>query len=304
MAVQISFSVMEKQSLICHKICMQLTASKKSRAGFTLIELLVVIAIIAILAAMLLPALSKAKARAATISCVSDVKQLLICTIMYAGDNGDAVVNNESNGNQQAGPKAWVTAGTKLGVGTWTGNARVDTTDFAAKYGILYDYNKSTKIYHCPADQLNVFGSAGVLRYRSYSIPTGMNWANSGDYANPYAKASYKKFSTMNAPAPVSAAMFIEEAGNSIDNNVIGVFVQDSMVYWNVPSNRHNNSGVIGFADGHSEAHRWQSRWLPAANAMADTGAGDVGISFNAPSGGAAQDKDYAYLMTVAPQTN
>ena len=71
-----------------------------------------------------------------------------------------------------------------------------------------------------------------------------------------------------------------------------------------LPSNRHNNAGTIGFADGHAEAHRWQSRWLPAANLIPDDGSGDTGKSFNAASGGAAQDKDYAYLMTVVPPTN
>ena len=277
-------------------------AAKNSPAGFTLIELLVVIAIIAILAAMLLPALGKAKQRAYMINCVSNTKQLQLCAVMYAGDNNDAVVNNESNGNAACGPNAWVKAGATFP--PYTGNARTDATNSAARNGILYDYNKSPNIYHCPADQLTVFGTT-TLRYRSYSVSTGMNWANGvpPDLANTYAKASYKKFSSMNNPAPVNAAYFIEEAGNSIDNNVIGVFVQDSTVYWNVPSNRHNNSGVIGFADGHAENHRWQSKWLPAANAMADTGAGNQGVSFNAASGGAAQDKDYAYLMTVAPQT-
>jgi len=275
------------------------------RRGFTLIELLVVIAIIAILAAMLLPALSKAKQKALTINCVSNQKQLLLCTVMYAGDNSDDVVNNESNGNAACGPNAWVKAGMITGVGSWTGNARTDTSDNAARYGILAEYNKSTSIYRCPAEKTMV-GTAFVkaLRYRSYSIPTGMNWADGGNYTTAYAAASYKKFSAMNNPKPVLAAMFIEEAANSIDNNVIGVFVQDSRNYWNVPSNRHNNAGTIGFADGHAESHRWQSGWLPAANLIPDDFSGDTGKSFNAASGGAVQDKDYAYLMTLVPPTN
>jgi len=270
------------------------------RPGFTLIELLVVIAIIAILAAMLLPALSKAKQKATATQCLSNSKQLILCAIMYAGDNDDAVVNNESQGNAACGPKAWISAGTG-----YTGNARTDTTDLALKNGVLAEYNRSVGIYKCPADRSIVAAGLNRLpRFRSYSIPTSMNWADSGNYSHPYAKASFKKFSGMILPTTSKAAFFIEEAGNSIDNNVIGVFAQDSSVYWNPPSSRHNNAGIIAFADGHSEIRRWKSRWLPAANEIADAGGGAVGPAFNAPSGGAAQDKDYAYLMELVPPTN
>src|ERR1041385_6356960 len=115
-----------------------------TRAAFTLIELLVVVAIIAILAALLLPALSEAKAKGYRVSCLNNIRQLQVCWHLYTDDNVGRLPPNQSISAASL-PDSWI-----------EGNAKTDLTSFNVEHGVLFQYNKSISIYHCPSDRSTI----------------------------------------------------------------------------------------------------------------------------------------------------
>jgi prepilin-type N-terminal cleavage/methylation domain-containing protein/prepilin-type processing-associated H-X9-DG protein len=267
--------------------------------GFTLIELLVVIAIIAILAAMLLPALSKAKGRALAMSCLNNTKQLQVAYEMYASDNGNNVMDNSVSGVASPGAKAWI-----------KGNAQEYAADYVdhPKQGVLFPYNSSLGIYKCPASRAFIKGAGWgdavqVAHNRSYSVSVWLG-SNLGDGNPAIAALIAQKQSAIRNPSKTS--VFLEENQVSIDNGAIGFNRDTQGGVWNLPSNRHNNGCNFSFLDGHSEIIKWRGPRLKELNTQYSA---DDSRS-QRPSAGAnpihsqswdPNDVDYLRLAETAP---
>ncbi|HWD93315.1 MAG TPA: prepilin-type N-terminal cleavage/methylation domain-containing protein [Verrucomicrobiae bacterium] len=227
----------------------------RGRRGFTLIELLVVIAIIAILAAMLLPALSRSKEKAKAISCINNLKQLTVCAMLYAGDNQDAIVEN---GDAGVGAQGWVAGN--------VGALPDATNTMDLQQAVLFPYDQSIGIYHCPSDIIPLLNSA-FSRVRSYSL-NGMMGNNGGSAIGVHTGIPENlKFSTIKTPGPSDAMFFVDEQDDpnptltSIDDGYFAVNLNPSGKLngnWrNIPASRHGNFGQWSFADGHATLNKW-----------------------------------------------
>jgi prepilin-type N-terminal cleavage/methylation domain-containing protein/prepilin-type processing-associated H-X9-DG protein len=218
--------------------------------AFTLIELLVVIAIIAILAAMLLPALSKAKNRAKEIGCLNNLKEMQLAWIMYADDFNQYLPPNTKSSENATN---WVPG--------LMSNASDATNTLLLQEGVLYVYNKSTGIYKCPAD-IRPNPQSGVVTVRSYSVNCYMNGSDVGNTHDGLSGYVVNlKLTQIRRPMPSSAFVFVDESPNTIDDGQFGLSPagqNNSVNSWlNYPTSRHNNAAGFSFADGHAEDFRW-----------------------------------------------
>ncbi len=214
--------------------------------AFTLVELLVVIAIIAVLAALLLPVLSKSRLKAESLTCSNNLKQLWLAWQLYADDNNDLLVNNHGVPETLARRQTWAN-----NVEDW--EASDDNTNLTllteAKLGAFA--NRSTRIYKCPGDREP---APNGPRIRSMSMNAMVG--DPGILTNQFNPQYVQFFKKSAITSPSGIFVFLDEQADTIND---GFFVNklDEGAWGNLPGPYHNAGANLSFADGHIEYHHW-----------------------------------------------
>lgn len=259
----------------------------RRNVGFTLIELLVVIAIIAILAAMLLPALSKAKSKAHGIACLNNTKQLTLGWIMFSGDNN----GNLMTGKPVAGSMDWNLPGNT--------DLTNDVQMVDSAVSPMANYVKSSAVWKCPGDNYLKSGTPGP-RVRSISMnaavfganlpaPSGAPYPTGWTYFSPTKESQVLK--------PTMTWVCIDEHPDSINDSWFFFNPGEappSYAWRDLPGSFHNGAGSLSFADGHSEIKKWLEKGGSIATVR--------GVSYTTWNNTTvARSQDYAWVNERMP---
>jgi prepilin-type N-terminal cleavage/methylation domain-containing protein/prepilin-type processing-associated H-X9-DG protein len=281
----------------------------KRKNGFTLIELLVVIAIIAILASMLLPALSKAKQKTQAVYCMNNCKQLMIAWLAYTHDFNDNIVYALHGSGAQGGAgytlngqlvHSWVS-----GWLDWTSSSDNTNTMFLTddKYALLGTYlAKSKNVFKCPADSFlsaaqRPLGWTGRCRSLSGDICLGNGNIAAGPIASIYKQCI--KTAALQIPGPTETWAFVDEHPDSM-NDPAFFPPESASEFVDIPATYHNFACGFAFCDGHSEMHKWLGglRTGPPAHVLAN-GTQINNYSITPPPNG---DPDIYFLSYHSPR--
>ena len=271
-------------------------------AAFTLIELLVVIAIIAILAAMLLPALSRAKLKATQATCLSNQKQLALALVMYADDNSDKVVPYNFAGGFWGGPAGgWPPATLQLALSAIQNGLKNSNP--------LYKYAPNVEVYHCPGDtrfKKTLLNDGWAFdSYSKTENVGGEPWPGPAGNA-PYcgANATYNKMAEMLWAA--NTFVFMEDADERNYNrgtwaeqmqHIANPATPDTFLQWiDPPAIYHGNIGTASFADGHAEYHKWKNAIVIKGGQNAANGLNPAANNPGWPPSGDASGPDGQYV--------
>jgi type II secretory pathway pseudopilin PulG len=221
-----------------------------------LIELLVVIAIIAILAAMLLPALARAKSKAARIQCLSNLRQLMLCGQMYLGDSNGYLALNNPTASQSKG--SWIQGDMSDNIAVYgqvTPGVYDSTNTLCDSTGAFWPYNSSLGVYHCPSDPST---TGGLPKVRSYSMNgfVGTTHAWSGQIGIS-GLSNFRVFlKGSDVVYPAATWYLIDEHEKSINDGFFLVDMTGQSAFKDMPATRHDRGYCLSFIDGHSEIYK------------------------------------------------
>jgi prepilin-type N-terminal cleavage/methylation domain-containing protein/prepilin-type processing-associated H-X9-DG protein len=238
--------------------------------AFTLVELLVVIAIIAILAAMLLPTLSRAKAKSQQTACLNNLRELQTGWMIYTDDHESVMPFNDNRitslSRNFSTTNAWV-----------SGDATISADYAYIQRGTIYPYVGSPLVYHCPVDY-SLVNNSNVLRVRSYSLNYYLNGSldpTYDDYRPPGVDSTVVvKYSGISHPSLTFA--FLDENANTIEDGVYLLFRDPDETWQNAPSDRHSQGANLSFTDGHCEHWKWRAPKQMQGLAEGVSGADDL----------------------------